>query len=79
MIQPIDENDDYDIFSNFKRSTQYQQRRVNSEIGDDHSFEVIDKSPYNFTNIGGYDKIKTESEQVVDILINRERCIVSLM
>ena len=73
MIQPIDENDDFDIFSNFKRSTQYQQRRVNSEVGDDHSFEVIDKSPYNFTNIGGYDKIKTELEQVVDILINRER------
>jgi cell division protease FtsH len=31
---------------------------------------VITKSPYNFTNVGGYDNIKQELEQCVDLLSN---------
>jgi cell division protease FtsH len=34
------------------------------------NFEVITKSPYNFTNVGGYDNIKHELEQCVDLLSN---------
>jgi SpoVK/Ycf46/Vps4 family AAA+-type ATPase len=34
------------------------------------NFEVAENSMYNFTDIGGYDNIKKELEQVVDILSN---------
>ena len=34
------------------------------------NFEVITTSPYNFSDIGGYDNIKRELDQVVDILSN---------
>lgn len=34
------------------------------------NFEVITKFPYNFTDIGGFDKIKNELSQCVDFLSN---------
>lgn len=34
------------------------------------NFEVINKSPYNFSHIGGYDNVKQELEQCVDIISN---------
>jgi cell division protease FtsH len=37
------------------------------------NFEVIAKSPYNFTHVGGYDNIKLELDQVVDILSNHTK------
>ena len=49
-----------DDYFNQKRS-----RKKKSE-----NFEVITKSPYNFKNIGGYDSIKKELDQCVDILKN---------
>jgi cell division protease FtsH len=63
-----DDDDEYDgdvddTFENFKRNK--QKRNKKSE-----HFEVISKSPYNFTDIGGYDNIKQELDQVVDILSN---------
>tara|TARA_B100000963_G_scaffold12624_2_gene9740 strand:+ start:1923 stop:3950 length:2028 start_codon:yes stop_codon:yes gene_type:complete len=76
LIGPISHDggeEDFDMFDNFKRTSQYQQRRANSEGADDHKFEIIKNSPYNFSSIGGYDKIKIELDQIVDILINRER------
>jgi cell division protease FtsH len=34
------------------------------------NFEVINKSAYNFSHIGGYDNVKLELEQCVDIISN---------
>ena len=34
------------------------------------NFEVINKSPYNFSHIGGYDNVKQELDQCVDIISN---------
>jgi cell division protease FtsH len=34
------------------------------------NFEVITKSPYNFSHVGGYDNIKLELAQCVDLLSN---------
>jgi cell division protease FtsH len=34
------------------------------------NFEVITKSPFNFGNVGGYDNIKEELRQCIDILTN---------
>ena len=37
------------------------------------NFEVITKSPVNFTHIGGYDNIKAELEQCIDLLKNYQK------
>jgi cell division protease FtsH len=55
--EPNEHEDDY--FS------QRRNRKKKSE-----NFEVITKSPYNFKNVGGYDSIKKELDQCVDILKN---------
>jgi cell division protease FtsH len=55
-----DPNEPEDDYFNQKRT-----RKKKSE-----NFEVITKSPYNFKNVGGYDSIKKELDQCVDILKN---------
>lgn len=69
----LSEDDENDIFENFRKSTQYQQRGGASNENSDHSFEIIKNSRFNFSSIGGYSKIKQELEQVLDILKNREK------
>lgn len=53
-----------DIFGRVIRST-IPEKNKKSE-----NFEVISKSPYNFSSVGGYDNIKKELEQCVDLLSN---------
>ena len=73
-IDNEDMNDDEDIFENFRKSAVYQQKKsVKDDLGLEHSFEVIENSKYNFSNIGGYEKIKEELYQVLDILKNKQK------
>jgi cell division protease FtsH len=53
----------------------FERRRGISDTKDTKSenFEVIKKSPYNFTNIGGYDNIKMELNQCIDIIKNHTK------
>lgn len=67
-----DDDEETDIFSNFRKSAAYQQKKGMQE-GMEHSFEIVEKSKYNFTDIGGYDKIKEELYQVLDILKNKKK------
>lgn len=60
------DDDDEETFENF------QQKKRKRNKKSDH-FEVITKSPVNFTDIGGYDNIKQELDQVVDILSNYKK------
>lgn len=48
------------------------QRRPSSQKRDKKSdhFEVVEKSAFNFTDVGGYDNIKLELRQCVDLLKN---------
>ena len=68
--QPDMESDDdgetgeRDIFGRPIRST-LPDKNAKSE-----NFEVIRKSPYNFSHVGGYDNIKKELAQCVDLLSN---------
>ena len=52
-----------------------QRNRRSGGVGSDkptksENFEVIKKSPINFKDVGGYDSIKAELEQCVDLLKN---------
>jgi len=74
-MQPIDDDGvERDIWGRPIRST-LPPRRSNPSNPDKKSenFEVITKSPFNFSNVGGYDNIKQELEQCVDLLSNHTK------
>jgi len=54
-----------------------RNRRSGSTVSDkptkSENFEVIKKSPINFADVGGYDSIKAELEQCVDLLKNHTK------
>lgn len=55
-----DSDDDQDTYANFKK-------RLNKKS---ENFEVITDFPINFSDVGGYDNVKGELAQCVDILSN---------
>jgi len=62
-----DDNEEYDIFGKPIRSTLRNKKSEN--------FEVITKSPTNFKHVGGYENIKQELNQCIDILSNYTKYI----
>jgi cell division protease FtsH len=70
-----DESENYDIFgfplipnSNFRNQNQNQNQ--NQRDRKSEHFEIVSNSSTYFTDIGGYDNIKLELAQCIDILCN---------
>jgi cell division protease FtsH len=58
----------YDMYGNQIRTFGRKTNRKKGAKSD--NFEVITRSPINFTDVGGYDNIKSELNQCLDILSN---------
>jgi cell division protease FtsH len=65
-MEDDDESENYDMYGNpfFSRGKRPTQSKTSE------NFEVIAKSPINFTHVGGYQNIKSELYQCIDILAN---------
>ncbi len=67
-----------EMFSQFMNNGENEDDEDNDPFGGrsknrdkkSDNFEVITKFPYNFTDIGGFDKIKNELSQCIDFLTN---------
>uniref|UniRef100_A0A6C0L7Q1 AAA+ ATPase domain-containing protein n=1 Tax=viral metagenome TaxID=1070528 RepID=A0A6C0L7Q1_9ZZZZ len=70
-MQPVDDDGvERDIWGRPIRSTLPPRSNPSNPDKKSENFEVITKSPFNFSNVGGYDNIKQELDQCVDLLSN---------
>lgn len=74
-----DSGDYYDMFGNLIRKTNQEYRGFNRNVRSDdqpkksENFEVVRNHTVTFKEIGGYDTIKSELNQCVDLLVNYKK------
>lgn len=66
-INPFSQDDGFDDDDRRRRGDNDDSEKKSE------NFEVITKSPVNFTNVGGYDNIKKELGQCIDMLKNYKK------
>ena len=60
-----DDDDNYPSFPNFQRRGSQRKKSEN--------FHIVENSPLNFTDIGGYQNVKQELYQCIDMLTNYKK------
>ena len=70
-LEDLENGEYFDIYGNKLKSFGTQSGKKGNKKSE--NFEVISKSPYNFSSVGGYDKIKSELYQCIDILANHTK------
>uniref|UniRef100_A0A6C0DRA2 AAA+ ATPase domain-containing protein n=1 Tax=viral metagenome TaxID=1070528 RepID=A0A6C0DRA2_9ZZZZ len=65
-----DGDDDSDVF---RRFSQYNRNNRNSKSKKSDHFEVITNTGLSFKDVGGYENVKSELEQCVDLLQNHTK------
>jgi cell division protease FtsH len=71
FLQPIEgdnEDDHEDEYETYRKKRRMKGRSAKS----DH-FELVEQSPVSFRDVGGYDVVKTELEQCIDLLQNHTK------
>jgi len=68
-MNPFSEDDGFDDDDDMRQ----RRRGTDDTEKKSENFEVITKSPVNFTDVGGYDNIKKELGQCVDMLKNYKK------
>jgi cell division protease FtsH len=68
-MNPFSEDDGFDDDDDMRQ----RRRGTHDTEKKSENFEVITKSPVNFTDVGGYDNIKKELGQCVDMLKNYKK------
>jgi cell division protease FtsH len=59
-----EQSDSNDVWNNYMNKNKKKDNKKSKH------FEIVDKSPYSFKDVGGYDSIKSELGQCIDILKN---------
>lgn len=79
FLQPDDEqNDDYDTdnkddYESYRKNRGTKGRMDGSKGATSEHFEIVKDSGANFKSVGGYDSVKSELEQCIDILKNTSK------
>jgi len=71
-----DDTDDFDEHDEYEQQRKMTERRrgySETKNRKSENFEVIEKTNVDFSNIGGYDSIKEELKQCIDLLKNGEK------
>jgi cell division protease FtsH len=59
-----EQSDNNDVWNNYMNKNKKKNNKKSKH------FEIVEKSPYSFKDVGGYDSIKSELGQCIDILKN---------
>ena len=68
-----DDNDADDVYENYRRNRRAKTKKGKKGKKKSDNFEIVEDSGVDFRDVGGYDVIKAELEQCIDLLRNHTK------